>query len=144
MGLEFLLDTNVVSEPVRDTPNPSVMAMLKNHSKEIAISATVWHELQFGLQRLPNSKRYRTLQNYVEDLLSATVPILAYDQKAATWHGQERARLTNMGLTPAFADGQIAAVAFVNDLALVTANIKDFKNFDGLDLVNWHTDIAIH
>lgn len=50
---------------------------------------------------------------------------------------EERARLSKTGLTPSFADGQIAAVAAVNDLTLVT-DVADFENFDGLRIERWH------
>ncbi len=39
---------------------------------------------------------------------------------------------------PPFVDGQIAAIAYVNNLILVTRNIEDFKNFADLKLENWH------
>jgi tRNA(fMet)-specific endonuclease VapC len=40
---------------------------------------------------------------------------------------------------PAFQDGQIAAVAAANQLILVTNNVRDFVNFQGLTIVNWFT-----
>jgi tRNA(fMet)-specific endonuclease VapC len=36
-------------------------------------------------------------------------------------------------------DGQIAAIAKINDLVLVTRNVEDFKLFSGLKSENWHT-----
>lgn len=42
-----------------------------------------------------------------------------------------------MGLTPPFLDGQIAAIAYVHDLVLVTSNVSDFQNFEGVDVVDW-------
>jgi len=39
---------------------------------------------------------------------------------------------------PSFVDGQIAAIAKVNGLVLVTRNSSDFKKFSGLQLENWH------
>ena len=56
---------------------------------------------------------------------------------AAGWHGQERARLEALGKSAPFVDGQIAAIAQVNELVLVTANIKDFSQFRGLKVENW-------
>lgn len=40
--------------------------------------------------------------------------------------------------SPPFVDGQIAAIAYVNDLILVTRNTEDFSNFSDLKLENWH------
>ena len=64
-------------------------------------------------------------------------PVLDYDRKAADWHALERARLSAAGKTPPFADGQIAAIAHVNGLTLVTANTNDFRRFKGLRVRSW-------
>jgi tRNA(fMet)-specific endonuclease VapC len=64
--------------------------------------------------------------------------ILPYDERAAEWHAKERARLSSLGQTPAFVDGQIAGIAKVNGLVLVTRNTIDFKKFSGLKVENWH------
>ncbi|MGK7882028.1 MAG: hypothetical protein AB4060_18295 [Crocosphaera sp.] len=42
-----------------------------------------------------------------------------------------------MGKTPAFVDGQIAAIAYTNQLILVTNNVSDFQDFQGLQIENW-------
>lgn len=64
-------------------------------------------------------------------------PVLEYDREAADWHALERARLSASGRTPPFTDGQIAAIAHVNDLILVTGNSRDFEGFQGLRLEDW-------
>jgi tRNA(fMet)-specific endonuclease VapC len=64
-------------------------------------------------------------------------PILPYDEAAATWHGEERARLEALGRPAPFVDGQIAAIAHVHGLVLVTTNDKDFARFKGLPVENW-------
>jgi tRNA(fMet)-specific endonuclease VapC len=53
------------------------------------------------------------------------------------WHARERARLSKIGKTLAFADGQIASIAAANDLILVTNNVADFQYFDNLKIDNW-------
>jgi tRNA(fMet)-specific endonuclease VapC len=65
------------------------------------------------------------------------MPILNYSMEAADWHAQERARLSQVEQTPLYADGQIAAIAAVNQLILVTRNVADFENFRELQLENW-------
>ena len=62
---------------------------------------------------------------------------MSYDELAAGWHGRERARLEALGKPAPYVDGQIAAIAEVNDLILVTANTKDFARFKGLTVENW-------
>jgi tRNA(fMet)-specific endonuclease VapC len=65
---------------------------------------------------------------------------LPYDAEGAKWHASERVRLSSIGQSPSFVDGQIAAVASTNNLILVTRNITDFENFSGLSLENWYDD----
>ncbi len=48
MSLKFLLDTNIVSEPLRPTPAPGILRRLREHEGEMAIPSVVWHELRFG------------------------------------------------------------------------------------------------
>jgi tRNA(fMet)-specific endonuclease VapC len=67
----------------------------------------------------------------------ASFPVLAYDEAAAHWHGVERARLERLGKPAPYVDGQIAAIAHVNELTLVTVNVKDFVRFSDLDVENW-------
>ncbi|MEM9508949.1 MAG: type II toxin-antitoxin system VapC family toxin [Cyanobacteria bacterium P01_E01_bin.35] len=138
MNLYYLLDTNVVSEPLRLKPNLAVMEKLRSHQEEIATATVVWHELLFGCQRLPQSKKRHIIETYLQNVVKPYIPLLPYDHIAATWHAEERTRLVAAGQTPAFVDGQIAATAYVNDLILVTNNTSDFENFLNLKLENWH------
>lgn len=138
MTLRYLLDTNVVSEPVRPKPNPPLLRSLREHQDEIATATVVWHELLFGCQRLPASKKRRKIETYLKKVVQPHIPLLPYDEIAATWHAEERTRLAAAGQTPAFADGQIAAIAYTNNLILVTNNTSDFQNFLNLKLENWH------
>jgi len=137
VSLQYLLDTNVVSEPLRPKPRIGVIRKLRLHNGEVAIPSVVWHELLYGMRRLPPSQRRGTLQTYLDEVVQASMPILDYDKVAADWHATERARLAAKGETPPFGDGQIAAVAAVNDLTLVTFNDADFKRFDGIRVLTW-------
>ena len=133
----YLLDTNVVSEPVRPQPSEGVMRKLRLHGDESAIAAPVLHELRFGCARLPPSRRRAALERYLEDAVLVSFPVLDYGREAAEWHAFERARLVAIGRTPSFTDGQIAAIAHVNDLVVVTSNTKDFNDFQGLRVERW-------
>ncbi|HJQ39753.1 MAG TPA: type II toxin-antitoxin system VapC family toxin [Thermoanaerobaculia bacterium] len=137
MSLKYLLDTNVVSEALRPSPRRGVIQRLSRHEDEIAISSVVWHELRFGAERLPPSRRRDVITRYLDEVVLAAIPILDYDRAAAEWHAKERARLAARGETPSFADGQIAAIAQVNDLTLVTFNVADFRRFHELRIVSW-------
>ena len=136
--MRFLVDTNVLAEPMKPAPNPSVVAAIQAHLHEIAISAPAWHEMWFGCLRIPSpSKRRAAIETYLERGVGGVFPILAYDNGAARWHAIERARLTATGKTPSFVDGQIAAIAATQGLVLVTANGRDFHHFSGLTVVDW-------
>ena len=133
----YLLDSDVVSEPTRPAPSAAVLGWLDRHEGESAIAAPVWHELRFGCERLPPSRRRDSIESYLAEVVLASLPILDYDRRAAEWHAGERARLMAAGRTPPFIDGQIAAIARVNDLTLVTRNQRDFRWFEGLRLERW-------
>jgi tRNA(fMet)-specific endonuclease VapC len=132
-----LLDTSTVSAAIWKEPDPGVLAQLREHGGECAIGAPVWHELQFGMRRLPKGKRRATLESFLEEVVRATLPILPYDERAAEWHGEERARLERAGRPAPFVDGQIAAIAVTSGIPLVTANPTDFKWLKGLLVLNW-------
>jgi tRNA(fMet)-specific endonuclease VapC len=114
-----------------------VLINLRRHRGESALASPVWHELWFGCERLGRSKRRRQIEAYLKDVIAATLPILPYDREAAAWHAAERARLSKNGRPPPFVDGQIAAIATVNGLSLVSSNRKDFERFRDLEVVSW-------
>lgn len=137
MSLVYLLDTNVLSEPMRPAPDPDVFARLLEVGDAAATAAPVWHELDYGRQRLPRGRRRSAIDALLAEL-ERVLEVLPYDATAARWHARERARLARRGKAPPFADGQIAAVAAVHELILVTRNIRDFRGFTELRVESWH------
>ena len=137
MTLRYLLDTSIVSAPVSKEPDAAIVRRLDERGPECAIAAPVWHELTYGCGRLPKGKRRAALEIYLREVVRASFPILPYDEAAATWHGEERARLEALGRPAPFVDGQIAAIAHANGLILVTTNTKDFARFKELTVENW-------
>jgi len=135
--LRYLLDTSVVSAPVSKTPDPDIVRRLDERGHECAIAAPVWHELVYGCRRLARGRRRAALVTYLQDVIRASFPVLPYDEAAAAWHGVERARLDALGRPAPFVDGQIAAIAHVNDLVLVTVNTRDFARFKEITVENW-------
>jgi tRNA(fMet)-specific endonuclease VapC len=136
VALRYLLDTNVLSEPMRPSPDPGVMDRIEAARDTIATASPVWHEIEFGSLLLPAGKRRRAIETMIE-ALATVLMILPYDVRAAAWHARERARLHRLGRPPSFVDGQIAAIAAVNDLVLVTRNMRHFSSFSGLDVESW-------
>jgi tRNA(fMet)-specific endonuclease VapC len=136
--MKYLLDTNVLSEAVKAEPDRKVMAMLERHQDDIATAAPVWHELLFGCLRLPVSRKRDMIETYLENVVLRNMDILPYDERSAEWHAQQRAKLSMQGKVPSFVDGQIAAIAWVHDMILVTRNTHDFKSFEDIRVLNWH------
>ncbi|MGB3309317.1 MAG: type II toxin-antitoxin system VapC family toxin [Nodosilinea sp.] len=136
-GPRFLLDTNVVSEPLKPQPNAKVLRLLRIHGGAVAIAAVTYHEMKYGCLKLPASQKRQRLELYLQQRVEAVLPIFPYDDQAAAWHAIERERLTKQGKTPPYLDSQIAAIAAVNRLTLVTRNITDFESFQDLPLENW-------
>lgn len=136
-ALEYLVDTNVLSEVTRPSPDPGVMSALVRHASVLAISVVTLHELLYGIDRIPPGRRRLRFERLVSDALSLR-PILPYDEAASRWHAHERARLVRAGRTIPTEDGQIAAIAATKGLVLVTRNTKHFRPFHGLRLTSWH------
>lgn len=139
MSIFYLLDTNIISEPLRQRPNAIIMQRFQEYEGRLATASVVWHELLYGRNRLPASKRRTKIEVYCEEIILPTIPILPYDARAARWHAEERARLEAVGQTPSFVDSQIAAIAATNGLAIVTFNIADYENFANLEVIDWST-----
>lgn len=135
--MKYLLDTNILSEPVKVSPNENVMRKLKRYRKDIVTAAPVLHELLFGCYRMPHSEKRKMLEIFIKNIV-ANMDILPYENRAAEYHAGERSRLVSAGRTPSLTDGLIAAITKVNGLILVTRNVRDFEGFSGLDIDDWH------
>lgn len=122
-------------------PNAQVLNQLNLHRSKVGVASVVVHEMLYGCWRLPPSRRKDSLWLYIQDSV-LSLPVFDYDLKAAQWHAQERARLTKLGKTPAFADGQIASIAYCHELVLVTNNIADFQDFENLAIENWFVNVS--
>lgn len=138
MTLAYLLDTNILAEPLRPSPNGRVIEKLKAHDQQLAIPSIAWHEMWFGCNRLPNSNRRSVIERYLLEVIAPSMPVLPYDILAAEYHAAERARLASLGKTPSFPDGQIAAIAHANELILVTFNLSDFRDFREIQVEDWN------
>ncbi|VAX09434.1 hypothetical protein MNBD_GAMMA26-132 [hydrothermal vent metagenome] len=135
--MKYLLDTNIISEPMKPGANKLVMNKLALNSIFSCTSATVWHELWHGVKLLDNGKRKDEIASYLDLLNKDGFMILPFCRKSAEWLAGERVRLQAKGITPAKYDSEIAAVSNVNRLVLVTRNVDDFSIYDGLVVENW-------
>ena len=131
----FLVDTNVVSEPMRDAPDPRVVAFLSRHD-ELWLSAIVLHEVAFGIALLPPGRR----REAIEAALTAFVAlyedrILPLGRTEASHAAAMRARARRSGRVLDLGDALIAGTAAAHDLAVATRNVRDFQGL-GLDVVD--------
>lgn len=80
----IVADTNVLSEPLRPAPSPAVLAWLKDHRHDLAMTSVSVGELRFGVLRLPPGARRDGLTAAVEALIEgAGDRVLPYDAAAA-------------------------------------------------------------
>lgn len=128
----YMLDTNVVSDVIRN-PHGSAAAMIESvGDTQVAISSIVASELRFGILKR-NSERLTFL---VENLLDR-VSILPYEDKEASHFAEIRLDLERNGTPIGTTDLFIAAHARSLDVTLVTANIREFGRVPGLRVENW-------
>lgn len=137
MKKRYLLDTNILSESLKPKSDANVVKRLLENTDHIATAAPVIYEIVQGAKRLPESKKRREILRYLDEFVYPNVPILPYDKQAAILHGELQAELSLAGKTAPYADGQIAAMAQLNGLILVTRNTADFAHFSSLTVENW-------
>ena len=121
----YLLDTNIISEFSKESPNQNVIALYEARKNFCAISAITWQELIYGLERMPDGKR----KTYIEECLveyKEEFEIIPYDDFAAGICGQLLGKCPKEGKSLPYYDTQIAATAIANGMVLVTHNTTDF------------------
>lgn len=135
----ILLDTNVLSELMRPSPESKVLRWVDSHAEaEIWISAVTVAEIRLGVALLPKGKRKKLLADLAEAMFQEDFPdrCLPFDCSAAAEYASIVATRTRQGRSISVEDAQIAAIACTGGLMLATRNTKDFSGIDGLILVN--------
>ena len=140
----ILLDTNVLSELMRPSPNPAVVQWLDSRpDAEIWICSVTMAEIRLGIALLPQGKRTKALHAATEQMLEEDFAgrCLPFDCQAAAHYARIVATRQLQGLPVSVEDAQIASVALTGGLALATRNTKDFAAINGLQVVNpWEHD----
>ena len=129
--MNYLLDTNVVSELISKQPNKKVVEWLDRlDPNTIYLSVITIGEIRKGIEKLPSSKRRETVKEWLETdlLLRFQGRILEITTEVMLIWGRLTARLENEGRPIAAIDSLIAAIALQGNYRLVTRNEHDFQH----------------
>ena len=134
----FVLDTSVVSELMRERPNPDVLAWLDNQlTDNLSVTAVTEAEIRTGIAIMPEGERQSGLANAAERLFGVFFAerILPFDSDAAKAYAGLDAERRAAGRPISQADCQIAAIALSRGTSVVTRDVGDFDGC-GVDVIN--------
>jgi predicted nucleic acid-binding protein len=134
--VKYLLDTNVISEMQKTSCNENVRSFIETLTwEDMYLSVITAGELCYGIEKLPSGKKKHDLSIWLYSKLPEWFNrrIIEIDTEVMLEWGKIRAR-TKKTLT--FADSIIAASSIVHHMFIVTRNVKDFDEIDGINLIN--------
>jgi predicted nucleic acid-binding protein len=123
----IFLDTNIVSETLRKSPNEAVIAWLVRHDAELALPTVTIAEIAFGIQKIRPDQRAELLEQGLSDWCRRFAGrIFGLTEEAALAYGDIMGSAARQGRGMSAPDGMIAAIAQVNGGRLATRNLSDF------------------
>lgn len=125
----IVLDTNVISEPLRPLADPKVAAWLDHQPNEsLYLCAPVLMEILLGIALLPDGKRKRSMAATAQALLARFFAnrFLSFGREAAVAYASLASRASAKGFTISVGDGQIAAIAATHGFAVATRDATPF------------------
>ena len=134
----FVLDTNVVSELMRERPNSEVLGWMDNQlTGNLFVTSVTEAEIRTGIAILPEGERQRGLAAAAERLFGVFFAerILPFDSDAAQAYAMLAAERRVAGRPISQADCQIAAIAHSRGASVVTRDVDDFEGC-GLDVID--------
>ncbi|MHB1810395.1 MAG: PIN domain-containing protein [Solirubrobacteraceae bacterium] len=134
----ILLDTNVISELVREDPDAAVLAWMDRlDAATVETTAITVAELLYGVARLPSGRRRRALDEAVGVMIAEDLEgrVRSFDQVAATHYAEVVCARERMGKPISGADAQIAAICRKLKATLATRNTADFDG-TGIELID--------
>ncbi len=131
-NLKYLLDTNIISELVRNPQGIIRDRIVVVGEDAICTSIIVSSELHFGVDKKGSIR----LRNQLEAILS-TIVIIPFEEPADRQYAALRIVLEKAGTPIGPNDMLIASQAMSHGLTLVTANIREFSQVQGLAVENW-------
>jgi predicted nucleic acid-binding protein len=125
--MAWLIDTDVLSERTRKTPNEKVLSWLQANASEIYTSTHVIGELEAGICALEEGAKRRALQLWLNRLIEAMEGrIISFNTAVAIVWGQQESEFAAKGCPMPMPDSFIAATARRHNLIIVTRNIADY------------------
>lgn len=126
----ILLDTNVLSALMRESPEASVLRWLDRQPRlSIWTTSVTVLEIRFGLQILATSKRRSSLLQAFERLLDAMGRRVApFDEAAAGFAADLMTARRKKGRPGDLRDTMIAGIALAHNAALATRNVEHFRD----------------
>ena len=137
----FLLDTNVISETMRERADPAVRSWFRTQSRaELWTTSVTIAELLFGIESMPSGRKQKALREAVEEMLSEDFrgQILTFNLPAARHYAEIVAARQRLGRPIREMDAQIAAIARTNRATLVTRDVNDFVGCEVLVVNPWN------
>ena len=125
----IVLDTNVISEPVKPLADPGVVSWLDRQGKEtLYLCAPVLMEVLLGITLLPEGRRKSAMKAAVQALLANYFAdrFLAFERAAAVAYAALAGRASARGYSISMADCQIAAIAAVHGFTVATRDTAPF------------------
>jgi len=136
--MNYVLDTNVISELISKQPNKKVVEWLDRlDPNTIYLSVITIGEIRKGIEKLPPSKRRDAVKEWLEVdlLLRFQGRILEITTEVMLIWGELTGRLENEGRPITAIDSLIAAIALQGNYCLVTRNEHDFQH-TGVTIIN--------
>lgn len=140
----IVLDTNILSELMKATPEPGVVRWLKRHPADSLFTTSITQaEILLGLRLLPSGKRREALESAALEMFSQDLAgrILSFGSQAAPFYAKLAVDRRLVGQPISQSDAQIAAIALSVGARLATRNEVDFQNC-GLEVLNPWNDPA--
>ena len=132
----IFVDTNVISETMRNQPSPAVMNWLAAHDELLAVSTVTIAEIAFGIEKIRPDERSERLAAGLNDWRHRFADrIFPLTDQAALLYGELMGVTYRSGVGVSVPDGMIAAIVKANRGQLATRNTKDFEPLN-LDLIN--------
>lgn len=134
----IVLDTNVISEMMRASPDIRVINWLDEQESNLLFITTITiTEIVYGISCLPNGVRKNNVNKAFSKIINEGFKyrLLYFDESSAYECGKIMGHKKSLGKIMNFQDGQIAGIVAAQGAALATRNIKDFQHCD-LELIN--------